>query len=70
MLYEILQNLHTIPVTYFLLEKWLKTIICKLTILATCRAWFGASLSEVVLRMVYGNVMVMIVRVTVSVQSP
>ena len=38
--------------------------------LATCRAWFGASLSEVVLRMVYGNVMVMIVRMTVSVQSP
>ena len=34
------------------------------------QAWFGASLSEVVLRMVYGNVMVMIVRMTVSVQSP
>ena len=40
------------------------------SILATCRAWFGASLSEVVLRMVYGNVLVMIVCMTVSVQSP
>ena len=34
--------------------------------LATCRAWFGASLSEVVLRMVYGNVMVMIVRMGIG----